>query len=759
MKKIYLTTLLLSSLSFGQNWKSVSEAEAYPSSKSEYKNKRNQKIFKLDRKTLDDILVNVSSYSKNKIGTIIKMPNDNGEIERFEIWESSNFSPKDQAKYSKIRSYTGKSLKDSSPVRFSTSPSGISSTIFRNDGISEFLETYSTDGRYYEVHKKSLENKFNCSTPELHAMKTETRTTDNQNIQGLKTYRLALSVTGEYSQNYGGTIENTLEAINNTMTRVNGILENQMAINLVLIDDVERLVYLDPETDPYSPYYIGLFTDVSNRTAHTWNIEVQQNLRDNVGEENYDLGHLLTVLEGDPSSRGNAGCIGCICETNFPFGKGSAYTASFDSITKGNHLDLSFAHEIGHQLGARHTFSHRVERNNPTQVEPGSGSTIMGYAGQTSYNIQGHFDDYFLHTTVKQIQDNLSTKSCGVIRQTLNTPPVITLEKTTYNIPISTAFKLDAKVSDNENDKIFVNWEQNDIVDIEEFTTIYANSRVRGNKVIGPNFSSFHPVEETYRYFPKFESILEGNLIRDVETEDEPLPSDEPSFITGESLTNVPRVYNFRVSARDNNTEASLTSYNDVVVNVLENTSAFKINTPNVDDKVSINRDHLIITWDVGNTNLSPIETTQVKVSISWDNGETFEELGIVDNDGYANFPMPENAQSTDNGYTMIEAVDNIFLAVKKFSTSSESLDTKEIDTNKSNIYPNPSNGNFTIEQKTSGNVTLEIVDLNGATVYKSTDLSTGHYKKQVKTKLANGVYFVKISSDEGQNISKIIIK
>lgn len=754
MKKniFYLFLLLSSGYSFGQNWELVNESEAYPLAKGEYKDKRNQKIFKLDRKTLDDKLVSVTSRNKNDIGTVIIMPNTNGDLERFEIWEASNFSAKDQAKYPNLRSYTGRSLTDpSSSIRISTGPSGISSTIFRTNDISEFLETYSRNGDYFEIHQKNTKNTFNCSTPEIDnsIVEYKTKRTAKSNTQEFKTYRLALSVTGEYSQVFGNTIEQTLEAMNNTMTRVNGVFEKEMAINFVFANDIDKLIYLDPTTDPYSNYLKGLSYDSQYggypNFARTWNVELQRNLRDNFGEENYDIGHLF----GHAGGGGNAGCIGCICETDFPQGKGSGFTSPGSGLPTGDRFDIDYvAHEIGHQIGANHTYSHRYE-NTGVLVEPGGGSTIMGYAGITSYNVQTHSDDYFAHASLKQVQDNLSTKACGISRPILNTAPKIELKETTYNIPVGTAFKLDAKVTDHENDAILVNWEQNNTGNT---STTNTNSRVRSNKTIGPNFRSFQPVKETYRYFPKFESILENKLTRDV-TIELPPKLNEPNIV-GESLTTVPRIFDFTVTARDYNPEGPQNDYAQVKVIATANVGPFVITSP---EKLAINTDEFTVAWDVANTNLAPVNTTKVKVSISWDEGNSFKELGIVDNNGSATFAMPEDAVSVTKGYVMIEAVDNIFLAVKKFET--EVLATKDVAAKESKLYPNPSNGTFTIEQKITGRVKIDILDVNGRVVYATTADAIGNFKKQINTKLPSGIYFVRVSSNEGENTSKLIIK
>jgi hypothetical protein len=55
----------------------------------------------------------------------------------------------------------------------------------------------------------------------------------------LRTFRLAMSVTGEYTAYFGGTKALALAAINNTMTRVNGVFEKDFAVRMVLIANTD----------------------------------------------------------------------------------------------------------------------------------------------------------------------------------------------------------------------------------------------------------------------------------------------------------------------------------------------------------------------------------------------------------------------------------------------------------------------------------------------------------------------------------------
>jgi hypothetical protein len=128
----------------------------------------------------------------------------------------------------------------------------------------------------------------------------------------LRTFRLAMSVTGEYTAYFGGTKALALAAINNTMTRVNGVFEKDFSARMVLIANTDTVIYTSASTDPYSAAATG--------SGGAWNQELQTTLTNNIGNANYDIGHLFGASGGG----GNAGCIGCICTNptaSVPLGK------------------------------------------------------------------------------------------------------------------------------------------------------------------------------------------------------------------------------------------------------------------------------------------------------------------------------------------------------------------------------------------------------------------------------------------------------
>src|SRR5204863_5713326 len=155
------------------------------------------------------------------------------------------------------------------------------------------------------------------------------------------------------------------------------------------------VIYYNPSTDPYS------------NTLSQWNAQLQSTLTSVIGEANYDIGHMFGASGGG----GNAGCIGCVC---VDFQKGRGITSPADNIPQGDNFDIDYvAHEVGHQLGGNHTFSHTLEGTGVNK-EVGAGITIMGSAGITSFDRAPHSIDIFHETSIQQSQANLAGNTCPI---------------------------------------------------------------------------------------------------------------------------------------------------------------------------------------------------------------------------------------------------------------------------------------------------------------------------------------------------------
>jgi len=266
----------------------------------------------------------------------------------------------------------------------------------------------------------------------------------------LRTVRLALSNTGEYSAYFGGTKAGALAGMVNTLTRVNGVFEKDFGVQLILIGNNDSVIYTDPLTDPYSDY-----TSKSN-----WRSELKLNLTSTIALANFDIGHLFG-MSGVNASSGDAGCIGCVCSD---FNKGAGYTCANPISFSGDSFDIDFvAHELGHQLGATHTFTQATETGSGAQMEPGSGSTIMSYAGSTTKDVQVNSDAYFHAISIQQVTNNFKNKTCPVQIVTGNAVPVVNAGLD-YVIPKGTPFQLTGSANDaNTDDVLTYSWEQMDL--------------------------------------------------------------------------------------------------------------------------------------------------------------------------------------------------------------------------------------------------------------------------------------------------------
>lgn len=587
--------------------------------------------------------------------TIISLPNADGQIEQFEIVEASNFEPALQAQFPEIRAFSGRGITDkAATLKLSISPQGIQSMVLRNEKATEFIEPYSADHTVYAVFKKQPRNlPWKCGTPEQKMsdlITNQVGTVVNRSTGDMKTLRLAQSVTAEYSNYFGATsasqVSLVLAAINATLTRCNGVYEKDLALHLNLIAASTNVIYYNPSTDPYSVASTG--------AGGAWNDELQTTLTAQIGEANYDIGHLFGASGGG----GNAGCIGCICTDNQ---KGSGFTSPADAIPQGDNFDIDYVvHEVGHQLGANHTFSMNNE-GTKANMEVGSGITIMGYAGITGQDVAPHSIPIYHAVSIWQIQNNLNTKTCPVttVISANNATPVVTAGSD-RTIPKSTPFALTGSATDaNAGDILTYCWEQ---YDLAGSTQTGSASVASPTKATGPNWISFAPTTSPTRYFPKLATILAGNLVSG------PLPGGDASANT-EALSSVARTLKFRLTVRDNAPYSSTapvsigqTNFSELTVTVDAASGPFVVTSPNTNVSWAGNSSQTI-TWNVANTTALPVACANVKISVSTDGGNTFSTLvASTPNDGSESVTIPNTP--TNTARIKVEAVGNIFFDI-----------------------------------------------------------------------------------------------
>lgn len=606
-------------------------------------------FYKLDINAIKDQLKNAQETGANSKAVEISLPTLDGKVERFSVY-SFPVVVKELADQYQLGSYVGVGIDDPSKyLRFSVAPNDFQSMIVKN-GVYEFVEPVNDSKTIYGVHPKTTDvgsQGFLCSMDEDVLSKQQIAQLYNSKKSFAKnpsdfakasdkkyrTLKLAMSVTGEYTAYFGGTVAGALVAINATLTRVNGVFEKDMALHLNL-QNFPAIIYLNASTDPYS--------NATTAGMANWNVQLQQTLTANVGNENYDIGHLF----GRSGGGGNAGCIGCICvnpATATTKAKGSGYTSPSNAIPQGDSFDIDYvAHEMGHQLGANHTFTHSLEGSG-VNMEPGSGSTIMGYAGITNADVQLSSDPYFHVASIIQMQNNLVSKTCDVETAITNNPPVIA-NLPNYLIPKSTAFVLTGNATDPEGNPMTFTWEQFDDSQIEVPV-------IDGSIPTGPLFRSLLPSTENTRYFPKLATVLSGSLI---------------SIADWETVSDVARGTNFVFTARDNHPNVAQQQTNSALQKIdVGNEGPFKVTSTTV-----YNNTAGAITWDVVGTNGNGYNVQNVKIDYTTNDGASWTVLSAsTPNDGAEPFTL----SSLPTGSTIkirISAIGNVFYAIGSATVS-----------------------------------------------------------------------------------------
>ena len=588
----------------------------------------------LDKGLLADVLATAPLESRVGLKggeAVLSLPLPEGGFSRFRIVESPIMAPELAAKYPEIKTYRGQGIDDpAATARFDLTPAGFHAMIL-SPGGSVFIDPYSReDTDHYMSYRRrdSLRRgeAFKCHVEShRHALDLK-RLLPAKAVSGstLRTYRLAVAATGEYTAFHGGTVAQGQAAIVTAMNRVNGIYERDVAIRMTLIAGNDQLVYTNSGTDPYS-----------NNNGSTMLGQNQSNIDSVIGSANYDIGHVFSTGGGGVASL-RVPCVG----------GSKARGVTGQSSPTGDPFWVDYvAHEMGHQWGGNHTFNGNAgncsggNRNGSTAYEPGSGTTIQAYAGICgAQNIQNNSDDHFHGISLDEMISYSTTgngNNCPVATATGNNPPTVDAGAA-YTIPINTPFELCGSATDPDSDPLTYGWEEFDL------GAAGAPNSPSGN---APIFRSFSPVTSPCRTFPQL-----SDLVNNTQT-------------IGELLPSYSRTMNFRLTARDNRSGGGGVGDDSTTVTVSDVGGPFQVTAPNTAVTWPVGTSQNV-TWNVAGTDLSPISCSSVDISLSTDGGTTYSVTLVsgAANSGSASITVP--AAPTSEARVKVQCAGNIFFDI-----------------------------------------------------------------------------------------------
>ncbi|MCB0550571.1 MAG: zinc-dependent metalloprotease [Phaeodactylibacter sp.] len=589
------------------------------------------RVLQLNTAAMLQLLDGAPEESSTRVGQstyTLELPRPDGRMETFRLCESPVMAPGLAQKFPSIKTYLGKGVDNPTALaRIDYTPHGFHAMVLAGEG-TYFIDPYfhlSDEGTYQSYFKRDFQSDkpFKCEFEGP----GETQGGMGGGLLGvgetLRTYRLALACTGEYAQYHGGTIELALAAMATSMNRINGVYEREFSVRMTLVDSNHLIVFTDPSEDPYTG------GDVLGQN--------QSAVDQYIGTANYDIGHLFDT------GGGGVAFYRAICSSN---NKARGYTGL--NPPTGDPFDIDYvAHEMGHQFGGSHTFNGTSgscgggNRSGDTAFEPGSGVTIMAYAGICGPdNIASNSIDHFHNGSLAEMTPYIESggaNGCAQKDTTGNTAPLVNAGPSGHIIPISTPFELTGSAVDQEGDALTYCWEQLDLGPGGNF-----------NQPVGdaPLFRSFSPVTDSTRVFPRLAAIVNNTQS------------------TAEVLPTYSRGLTFRLTVRDNFGFGGGVEWDTRTLQATDQAGPFLVlsqNQPTTWEAASFQ----LVEWDVANTDQAPVNAAMVNIFLSMDGGYTYPIVlaDSLPNDGEALVFIPDTLQG-DQFRVKVKAVGNVFFDI-----------------------------------------------------------------------------------------------
>lgn len=585
---------------------------------------------------------------------VLTLPLPDGRFGRFTVEESPILVPELAARFPQIRTYRGTGLDDpTATARFGWTELGFHAIVLAAGG-SLYIDPYAPGDRvnYVSIARAEMPGRADWScelgSGPLTLAREDALLPISSGTQK-RTYRLALAATGEYTAAAGGTRAAALSRMTATMNRVNGIYLRDLAVTMAVSTgtggDPTALIYTDGATDPYS-----------NNDGFAMLGQNQANLDAVVGNAAYDVGHVFST------GGGGVAYLQAVCADSF---KAGGVTGSGNPT--GDAFDVDYvAHELGHQFGGNHTFNGTTascgggNRSEAHAVEPGSGSTIMAYAGICDgEDTQRNSQDNFSIESLKEITSFLAGGgACAVTTSTGNAVPAVAAGGN-YSIPKQTPFVLTGSATDANGDALTYTWEQ---WDAGAATSSPAAMAVDdGTRAL---FRSYTPAGDSSRTFPALPFVLDhANVPPETfagASEVSGVVCSYGTCATGEALPTTTRTLKFQFTARDNRSGGGGVASAPVTVTVDGNAGPFRVTSPNTAVAMS-GLSGQTITWDVNSSNTY---AAYVDVSLSTDGGQTwpYTLASGVPNDGSQAVTLPNVSSTTAR--VRVTAAGNIFFDV-----------------------------------------------------------------------------------------------